>query len=49
LSPKNLKLIEAEKKCDKYNISSEVKEFIITNYIHCSIYTELNEKKNQAM
>jgi len=45
LSQKNLKLIEAEKKCDMYNVSSEVREFIVKNYIHCSIYTELNEKK----
>ena len=45
MSPKNLKLIEAEKKSDTYNVSSEVKEFIITNYIHCSIYTELDENK----
>ena len=44
MSPKNLKLIKAEKKCDTYNVSSEVREFIITNYIHCSIYTELYEK-----
>jgi hypothetical protein len=45
LSQKNLKLIEAEKKCDIYNVSSEVREFIVKNYINCSIYTELDEDK----
>ncbi|MCW4020771.1 MAG: hypothetical protein NWF14_06050 [Candidatus Bathyarchaeota archaeon] len=45
MSSKNLKLIEAKKKCDRYNVSSEVREFIVTNYIHCSIYTELYEDK----
>jgi len=45
LSPKNLKLIKAKKKCDRYNVSSEIREFIVTNYIHCSIYTELYENK----
>jgi hypothetical protein len=36
-----MKLTEAENLFDMYNVSSEVKEFIINNYIHCSIYTEL--------
>lgn len=40
MGQKNLKLIELEKKCDMYNVSSEVKEFIANNYVHCSIYTE---------
>ena len=44
MSQKNLKHTEAEKKCDMYNVSSKVREFIMTNYIHCSIYTELHEK-----
>jgi len=48
LSPKNLKLIEAKKKCDEYNVSSEVREFIVTNYVHCSIYTELEDKIKQC-
>jgi len=41
----DLKLIEAKKKCDRYNVSPEVREFIVKNYVHCSIYTELNEDK----
>ena len=44
---KNLKLIELEKTCDMYNVSSEVKEFIVNNYVHCSIYTEQNKDKNK--
>ena len=43
MSQKNIKLINAKKKCDKYNVCSEVREFIVKNYIHCSIYTELYE------
>jgi hypothetical protein len=45
MNQKNLKLIEAEKKCDKYNVRFEVRKFIVANYIHCSIYTEQHEKK----
>ena len=30
-----------------YNVGSEVREFIVTNYIHCSIYTELYEDRNK--
>jgi len=45
LNQKNPKIMEAEKKCDKYNVSSEVREFIVENYIHCSIYTEQHENK----
>ncbi len=41
----NPKMIEAEKKCDMYNVSSEVRKFVIENYIHCSIYTEQYEDK----
>jgi hypothetical protein len=40
-----MKLIEAHKKCDRYNVSSEVREFIVKNYTHCSIYTELYNDK----
>jgi len=45
LSLKNTGLKEAEKKCDRYKVSSEVREFIVKNYTHCSIYTELYEDK----
>ena len=31
MNPKNPKIIEAEKKCDKYYVSSEVREFIVEN------------------
>lgn len=45
MNPKNPEIIAAEKTCDKYNVSSEVRAFIIENYIHCSIYTEQHEDK----
>jgi hypothetical protein len=37
--------MEAEKKCDEYDVSSEVREFIVANYVHCSIYTGLDKIK----
>ena len=45
MSQKNLKLIEAEKMCDNYSVSTEVREFIVKNHIHCSIYTELHKNE----
>jgi len=45
LSLGNLKLMEAKKKCDRYNVSPEVIEFIVNNYVHCTVYTELYEGK----
>ena len=40
MSLRNQKMNEAEKKCSKYNVSSENREFIVRNCIHCSVYTE---------
>ena len=37
--------MEAEKKCDKYKVSPEIREFILKNFFHCSIYTELDEDR----
>ena len=28
-----------------YNVSPEVREFIVNNYVHCSVYTELYKIK----